>query len=83
MRDGNLYGALSSGNYAESGGAVFELKPPSAPGGEWTTVILHEFGNDQSPINSLILRPDGTFYGITADIYTISYNGTVYSLKPE
>jgi hypothetical protein len=47
LRDGNLYGALSSGNYAESGGAVFKLKPPFAPGGEWTTVILHEFGNDQ------------------------------------
>jgi hypothetical protein len=83
LRDGNLYGALSSGNYAESGGAVFELEPPSVPGGEWTTVILHEFGNDQSPINSLILRPDGTFYGITADIYSTPGIGTVYSLKPE
>jgi hypothetical protein len=47
------------------------------------TVIVHEFGDDQSPINSLILRPDGTFYGTTADIYTVPDIRTIYSLKPE
>src|SRR5580692_10984976 len=41
IRNGNLYGAAATPN----GGAVFELQPPSIPGGDWTTTYLHDIQN--------------------------------------
>jgi uncharacterized repeat protein (TIGR03803 family) len=39
---GNLYGETISGG-AFDYGTIFQLAPPSAPGGSWTETILHSF----------------------------------------
>lgn len=41
-KGGVLYGATSSGG-ASNAGIVFELTPPSTPGGPWTESILYSF----------------------------------------
>ena len=84
LRDGKLYGALAlaSGTAPPSGGALFEMQPPLAPGGAWTTTYLHGFGDGQTPMYTLIMRSDGTLYGVTTDYYASPNTGTVYSIKP-
>jgi hypothetical protein len=57
---GNLYGAYVTGPDGLSGGAVFELQPPTAPGGAWTMATLHTFTNGQIPSGNLVDGGDGT-----------------------
>jgi uncharacterized repeat protein (TIGR03803 family) len=90
-KDGTLYGAsnLGGGNptgcYASLGcGALFEVAPPSAPGGAWMAAVLHNFtgGSDGgSPSASPIIGPKGELYGTTWYGGT-SNLGTVYELTP-
>ena len=59
---GNLYGTTNLAN-----GAVFELPPPSQPGGSWTQTVLYFFqgGSDGfSPSGSrLAMDAQGNLYG--------------------
>jgi uncharacterized repeat protein (TIGR03803 family) len=68
-RSGNLYGtAASDGQY--NYGTVWELQPPTTPGGPWTAALLHSFkrGNDGAyPRAGLTVAPNGTLYGVTPD----------------
>jgi hypothetical protein len=61
------------------GGLVYELSPPSTPGGEWACTILHRWHNEQVPsLGSIAMDPDGrTLYGGT---YVRNYasEGTIY-----
>ena len=84
FRDGKLYGvlALASGTAPPSGGAVFEMQPPSAPGGAWATTYLYTFGDGPSPMYTLTMRPDRRLYGVTTDYNASLSTGTVYSIKP-
>jgi uncharacterized repeat protein (TIGR03803 family) len=79
LRNGNLYGALATAE----GGYVFELQPPSSPGGAWTTTYLHRFTNGQVPFGQLVVDQDGTLYGITGTIYGGPYSGTIYRIAPK
>jgi uncharacterized repeat protein (TIGR03803 family) len=80
---GALYGMTLYGG-ASSGGTVFQLRPPSTPGGNWTETLLYSFsgGSDGArPEAGLILDATGALYGTT--LYGGVYNiGTVYKLTP-
>lgn len=82
-RSGNLYGTTVNGG-AYGSGTVFELTPPSTPGGDWTESILWSFGNDTDgayPTSGLILDTSGNLYSTTAGGGAYGY-GTVFELSP-
>jgi len=62
--EGNLYGEA---NGADTDGQIFELSPPSAPGGSWTYSSLISFtgANGADPNGGLILDAHGNLYGAT------------------
>ncbi|MFZ0287094.1 MAG: choice-of-anchor tandem repeat GloVer-containing protein [Terriglobales bacterium] len=91
---GNLYGTTSSGGSEPCPtnsigcGPVFELSPPSLPGGAWTHTVIYNFctsypvcpdGDD--PQGDLIFDALGNLYGTTV---TGGANalGTVFQLTP-
>jgi hypothetical protein len=93
-KNGNLYGTTYEGGaFAPSGksdtpsdigGTVFELKPPSAIGGDWTESILWSFGygtDGAKVVSGPIMDTSGNLYGTTAEGGTYGV-GTVYELKP-
>jgi hypothetical protein len=75
---GNLYGALLSPN--SDNGAVFELQPPTAPGGAWTPTYLHHFTGGQYPLSLLMVDNDGTIFGTTASDPLAPPTGTIYKI---
>jgi hypothetical protein len=90
--NGRLYGTTeAAGQY--DGGTVFELVPPTVPGGAWTQNILHEFGNGtdgSSPLADVIFDKAGNLYSTTwiggsgATSSSCYYHGcgTVFELSP-
>ena len=71
---GNLYGTMLEGGtvgscegQGDGCGTVFELKPPSQRGGEWTHSVIYTFlGNDgAAPQDPLITDGQGNLYGAT------------------
>ena len=88
---GNLYGSTYYGNAAGGScgncGTVFQLTPPSQPGGAWTETILHNFANspDGAGPLGLTLGSSGTLYGATWQGGTFGKGngeGTVFELTP-
>jgi uncharacterized repeat protein (TIGR03803 family) len=63
---GNLYGETTG--YPNAYGSVYELSPPTVPGGAWTHTLLFAFnGNDGlEPVGGLVSDPHGNLYGTTA-----------------
>src|ERR1700733_13909644 len=66
---GNLYGTTTSGG-GGNGGSVFELSPPSTPGGAWTeTVLWANSASDATDGSQLygkvVMDPEGNLYGTT------------------
>jgi uncharacterized repeat protein (TIGR03803 family) len=91
---GNLYGTTYYGGYIKacenenSGfvgcGTVFELSPPTSPGGAWTETHLHTFsGGDggEFPAGSLVFDQAGNLYGMTSQGGSDG-EGTVFELSP-
>jgi len=79
--NGSLYGTTTGGGSA-SRGTVFQLAPPSVPGGAWTETVLHSFsGADGSKPNGLAQGPGTTLYGSTQSGGTHG-SGTVFSITP-
>jgi len=66
-------------------GTVFELTPPTAPGGTWVETLLHKFsgenGDGAEPYAGLVLGAKGEFYGTTAGGGTYGW-GTVFAVTP-
>ena len=83
--NGDLYGTTSgSGSGTNGNGTVFQLAPPSSPGGNWTETVLHSFGSGSDgfhPLASLIKGSNGDLYGTTAGGGANSY-GTVFQISP-
>jgi len=87
---GVLYSTtLKGGTY--SGGTVFSLTPPSAPGGSWTEAVLHSFSYFSStdgtlPSGNLVIDKSGALYGVTGDGGSTGCRstgcGTVFALAP-
>jgi hypothetical protein len=79
LQNGNLYGAAC----LAGGGAVFELEPPSTPGGAWTYVKLHEFENHQEPGGAMVMTSNGVIYGATALPFRAPPGGTIFEIIPK
>jgi uncharacterized repeat protein (TIGR03803 family) len=81
---GNLFGTTGFGGSTGSG-TVFELSPPSIPGGSWTETVLYSFqsGTDGAfPFSALIADPAGNLYGTTlAGGSVCAICGTVFKLS--
>jgi len=79
---GVLFGTTTFGG-AFGQGVVFQLAPPTAPGGVWTETVLHSFmGSDGAyPYAGLTVTASGTLYG-TTELGGASNAGTVFSLTP-
>jgi uncharacterized repeat protein (TIGR03803 family) len=83
---GELYGTTYIGGSAGEG-TVFELMPPSNPGGPWTETVLYSFrdtnGNDGAipGKQQLVADATGALYGTTSQggLYG---DGTVFKLAP-
>ena len=91
---GNLYGtAYAGGNSRCTGGTgglgcglVFQLAPPSLPGGNWTETVLHAFAGGNSdganPAGAVAINPSGTIVGTTSKGGSSASGGTVFALRP-
>src|SRR5579864_1391925 len=69
--------------YSPAGSQLFELQPPSTPGGAWTTTYLHNFTNGQSTGGPLVIDQGGTLYGTTAAGLGQPASGNIYSIAPK
>jgi uncharacterized repeat protein (TIGR03803 family) len=75
--NGALYGTTVYGGIADNG-TVFELAPPTVPGGAWTETILYRFTGESDggwPYAGLAIGRDGVLYGTL-------YAGPAFQLKP-
>jgi len=96
--DGAIYGTTASAGstasdsacpasyYVIAGcGIVFELTPPSTPGGAWTETVLHSFsgqdGDGALSQAALTLSSSGVLYGTTSAGGTAG-RGTVFAVEP-
>ncbi|HUA97114.1 MAG TPA: choice-of-anchor tandem repeat GloVer-containing protein, partial [Terracidiphilus sp.] len=83
--NGVLYGTTYGGGIYDWG-TIYELLPPSSPGGAWTEVILYSFtdGPDGGEPMGVALGPDGNLYGTTqvggVSPHGILNQGTVFEL---
>jgi len=92
---GNLYGTTEHGgtnpgpNPPFNAGTVFELSPPSTPGGSWTESILYNFGSfagdGATSYAGLIMDGNGNLYGTTklgGSFKMPGGGGTAFELSP-
>jgi len=80
---GAMYGTTANGGL-QSLGNVFQLTPPSLPGGRWKYAVLYSFGvgaDGAVPESSLTIDAAGNLYGTTYQGGTFGY-GTVFMLTP-
>ena len=80
---GVLYGATTYGG-SSGAGVIFELLPPTTPGGAWTEDNLYEFtgGTDgDAPLQPPVQASDGDLYGTTSG-GGVNGTGVVYKLTP-
>jgi uncharacterized repeat protein (TIGR03803 family) len=83
---GTLYGTTENG--VNCTGNVFQLVPPSQPGGAWTENVLYAFGKQPDGANpgaGVVLDGAGRVYGTTQEggAYCIDGGcGTVFELTP-
>jgi uncharacterized repeat protein (TIGR03803 family) len=81
---GNFYGVAIGGG-ANNLGAIYEVSPPTAPGGAWTEAVLFSFDGTNGTLASgpLLLGANGQLYGTTgAGGSDVNQAGTVYELDP-
>lgn len=90
-KKGNLYGTtVGFGGNTTTGGAVFELTPPSNGTGPWTETLLYNFtggADGGAPLGDLIFDPAGHLYDTTFYGGNLSCNlglgcGVVFELAP-
>jgi uncharacterized repeat protein (TIGR03803 family) len=84
--NGAIYGATL---YGASGGVIYQVAPPTQPGGAWTESTVHAFqplSADESYPTGAVLGQNGVLYGTamgTPQGYPCgTYCGTVFQLSP-
>jgi uncharacterized repeat protein (TIGR03803 family) len=94
-KNGVLYGTTGYGGVTSGSpcsligvvvgcGTVYELTPPTSPGGPWTETILHSFtgqNGDGAIPGPLTVGPDGVLYGPTSGGGSAGH-GTIFALEP-
>lgn len=81
---GALYGTTYSGGGSPGWGTVYQLSPPTMPGGLWTESLLYTFqggADGANPEAGLIIGANNILYGTTVYGGTLGY-GTVFQLVP-
>jgi uncharacterized repeat protein (TIGR03803 family) len=80
--NGNIYGTTVSGGQFNEG-TVFELSPPSSPGGAWSETVLLSFdgSNGSGPSANVVFDNAGSLYGTTNTGGFFSL-GSVFKLTP-
>jgi uncharacterized repeat protein (TIGR03803 family) len=87
---GNLYATTNTGGPNDYG-TVFELSPPSFPGGDWTESVLYDFcqvgglqecSDGASPSAGVVLDSFGNLYGTAAIGGRARFWGLAYELSP-
>jgi uncharacterized repeat protein (TIGR03803 family) len=81
-RDGNLYGTTEDGGSEKTCpatirpgcGTIFELKPPSLPGGAWTEEV-YPFPSNGTIFNQAGMNPEGGLTIVNGAIYGTTFNG--------
>jgi len=76
---GSFYLLSADGAYGY--GALSQLQPPAAQGGTWTGTVLYSFPPGAPP-DSLIMGPNGVFYGTTLYIVPGPPAGVIFQLTP-
>jgi len=89
---GNLFGATAEGGNGNGSlygsGVVFELSPPSAPGGVWSYSVVYDFCSLSNCVDGLFpyapptLDESGNLYGTTFEGPGYGGPGIVYELSP-
>ncbi len=83
VHNGTVYGTTATGSGAgNTGGTVFELQPPTEPGGSWTETVLHNFTGQIGPYGSLFVDKSGALFGATSRGPGANGAGFVYRIKP-
>jgi len=82
--NGGLYGTTEGGG--SGGGVIFELAPPTSPGGSWTETVLFTFASDihaavNAPVSAVLFGSNGVLYS-TAKGSNIYEDGGVVALAP-
>jgi uncharacterized repeat protein (TIGR03803 family) len=80
---GNVYGTTVMGGGPTGVGTVFQLMPPSTPGGRWREAVLYAFQSKvgANPYDAPVLDHSGNLYGTTYQ--GGSYNrGIIFKLAP-
>jgi len=86
--DGSIYGVTKLGPSVSMFGAVFQLVPPSTPGGAWSETVLYSFSGSPPYSgfpNGVIMGPGGVLYGTAAGVSSFGgdyASGTVFQLSP-
>lgn len=78
--EGILYGTIAVAGAQDSGGTVYSLTPPAAPGGAWTPNFLTETGGANLPYAGVEMGRDGVLYGTTTT--GNESTGTVFAVAP-
>ena len=77
---GTFLGTTAFGG-SNNHGTVFQMVPPTSPGGSWTEAQLYGLTAAQVPSGSVLLGPKGIVYG-TASQGLTSAGGDVFELVP-
>jgi len=82
---GNLYGTTFYGGGPEDVGTIFQLTPPTSPGGAWTETLLHSFSDllgGWDPWAGLVFDKSANIYGTAWLGGTSGDCGVVFKLVP-
>jgi hypothetical protein len=81
LSNGVLYGTAGDGGAYEQG-VSFSLQPPAGGSDVWVEDLIHVFtdGTDGAGPSSLVLSPDGTFYGTAGG--SPSRGGVIFQMQP-
>ncbi len=80
IRQGAIYGTAAS-QYAELGGAFFQLQPPAAAGDGWTFNTLYTWDGNNIPGGPFVLTQH-TLYGVTGAVeWVYAVPSEVYRLQ--